>query len=153
MIKKQSLKDSDKTGHRQRLRECFRTAGRTALADYELIELLLTYVIPRIDTKPAAKALLKRFRTIFNVLQQSPEQLMETKGIGPEAATYLSVIQACLARAMERSVESLKSVSGPEDLLAYARMALGPSSQECLYIRKISGRCPRSSIRKRQKGS
>ena len=34
--------------------------GRSALADYELLELLLTYVIPRRDTKPIAKDLLKK---------------------------------------------------------------------------------------------
>jgi DNA repair protein RadC len=133
-MKKQSLKDSDKTGHRRRLRERFRNAGRKALADYELIELLLTYAIPRVDTKPVAKALLKQFKTIFNVLQQPPERLMDTKGIGIEAATYISLIQACLTQAVEKTVDHGEMVSGPEDLLAYARMALGPSSQECLYV-------------------
>lgn len=133
-MKTQTAKDSDKAGHRQRLRERFRMAGRTALADYELLELLLTYVIPRVDTKPAAKALLKQYKTIFNVLQQSPERLMEIKGIGPEAAGYLNTIQACLTRAMERTVECHQGIAGPEDLLSYIRMALGPSSQECLLV-------------------
>jgi len=40
------------------------------MADYELLELLLTYVIPRIDTKPLAKALLHQFGTMLAVLQQ-----------------------------------------------------------------------------------
>jgi len=131
-MKKQIIKNIGSAGHRRRLTERFRNAGSKALADYELLELILSYVIPRVDTKPAAKALLKQFKTILNVLQQPPERLLETKGIGPKAATYLSVIQACLARAMERTLESLKCVSGPEDLLAYARIALGPFSQESL---------------------
>ena len=43
-------------GHRERLRQRFVKSGRGAMADYELLELLLTYVIPRIDTEPLAKA-------------------------------------------------------------------------------------------------
>lgn len=46
-------------GHRQRLRERFQKAGRSALADYELLELLLTYIIPRKDTKAIAKVLMR----------------------------------------------------------------------------------------------
>jgi DNA repair protein RadC len=47
-------------GHRERLRS-FREHGDTALADYEILELLLFRLIPRHDTKPIAKALLDRF--------------------------------------------------------------------------------------------
>ena len=71
-MKKQTTEDNDKTGHRHSLRERFRNAGRKALADYELIELLLTYAIPRVDTKPAAKALLKQFKTIFQCAAATP---------------------------------------------------------------------------------
>lgn len=78
-MKKQIIKNIGPAGHRHRLKERFCNAGRKALADYELLELLLTYVIPRVDTKPTAKALLKQFKTIFNVLQQPAERLMEIK--------------------------------------------------------------------------
>jgi DNA repair protein RadC len=120
-------------GHRRRLKERFFNAGRKALADYELIELLLTYAIPRVDTKPIAKALLKKFKTIFNVLQQPYDRLLEIKGIGPEAATYISLIQACLTRAMEKTIEHRKAVSGPEDIFTYVRMHVGPGTIECLH--------------------
>jgi len=77
-MKKQIIKNIGPAGHRRRLTERFRNAGSKALADYELLELILSYVIPRVDTKPAAKALLKQFKTIFNVLHQPPERLMES---------------------------------------------------------------------------
>lgn len=47
-------------GHRERLRERFYSAGPDALSDYELLEMALFAAIPRRDTKPLAKALLKR---------------------------------------------------------------------------------------------
>jgi DNA repair protein RadC len=115
-MKKQIVKNIGPTGHRHRLRERFRNTGRKGLADYELLELLLTYAIPRVDTKPAAKALLKQFKTTFNVLQQSHERLVEIKGIGPEAATYIGLIQACLTQAMEKTMEHRQRISGPEDI-------------------------------------
>ena len=55
-------------GHRERLRERFRASGQDALADYEMLELLLLRPIARADTKPLGKALLKRFHNIAGVL-------------------------------------------------------------------------------------
>jgi DNA repair protein RadC len=63
-------------GHRERLRQRFAKSGRSAMADYELLELLLTYVLPRIDTKLLAKALLHQFVTLLAVLQQPYERLI-----------------------------------------------------------------------------
>ena len=45
-------------GHRERLRERFLDAGSDALADYELLELLLFRAIPRRDVKPLAFPLI-----------------------------------------------------------------------------------------------
>jgi DNA repair protein RadC len=73
-MKQQTIKNTGPEGHRSRLKERFHAAGRKGLTDYELIELLLTYTIPRVDTKPTAKALLMQFKTIFNVLQQPYEE-------------------------------------------------------------------------------
>ena len=46
-------------GHRERLRERFYSAGPDALSDYELLEMALFPALPRRDTKPLAKSLLK----------------------------------------------------------------------------------------------
>ena len=54
----------DYVGHRERLRERFRKSGPDALSDYELLELALFPALPRRDTKPLAKALLKSLRLV-----------------------------------------------------------------------------------------
>ena len=56
-------------GHRDRLRERFVAGGPDALPDYELLELLLFRLIPRVDTKPIAKALIARFGSLAEVLE------------------------------------------------------------------------------------
>ena len=47
-------------GHRRRLRERLLTAGPDALADHEMLEIVL-FALPRRDTKPLARVLLTRF--------------------------------------------------------------------------------------------
>ena len=121
------------TGHRQRLRERFAKSGRSALADYELLELLLTYGIPRIDTKPIAKDLLQQFGTILGVLQQPEPRLLQVNGIGKQAVLFLKVIHGCLTRCMETEIEEQPSISGPEDIFAFVRLHLGMRETEYVY--------------------
>lgn len=59
-------------GHRDRLRERFLNAGSEALADYELLELVLFMAQPRRDTKPVAKALLDRFGSFAGASAPTP---------------------------------------------------------------------------------
>ena len=120
-------------GHRKRLRERFSNAGPDSFADYELLELLLTYGLPRVDTKPVAKALLDQFGSFVGVLQQPERRLVTVKGLGPEGAFFLKVAQACLARSMQAAVENEPSVSGPEDIFAFVRLHLGSRANECVY--------------------
>jgi len=120
-------------GHRKRLRERFSKSGRSGLADYELLELLLTYAIPRIDTKPVAKALLHQFGTLLNVLQQPREKLILIEGVGDQTALFLHMIQRFLTRCTESVLDDQPSVTGPEDIFAFIRLNLGSRPKECIY--------------------
>jgi len=73
-------------GHRERLRERFHAAGPEALSDYELLEMALFPALPRRDTKPLAKALLKKFGSLEGVAKATPQQLMEVQGITEKLA-------------------------------------------------------------------
>ncbi len=103
------------------------------MADYELLELLLTYAIPRIDTKPIAKSCIRNFGSIINTLHQPDDRLRQIQGIGPNVTAFLKVIHSCLTRCMETAVENLSSISGPEDVFAFIRLHLGPCAKECIY--------------------
>ncbi|MFO1070369.1 MAG: JAB domain-containing protein [Geminicoccaceae bacterium] len=70
-------------GHRERLRDRFREAGPAALADYELVELLLFFSVYRRDTKPIAKAMLARFGSLAGLLAADPAGYGECLGITP----------------------------------------------------------------------
>lgn len=79
-------------GHRQRLRTRFLQSGLAALEDHEVLELLLTYAIPRRDVKPVARALLDHFGSLAGVLDAHADQLREVDGIGDTAAVLLHLV-------------------------------------------------------------
>ncbi|MDR1267557.1 MAG: hypothetical protein LBJ70_04270, partial [Holosporales bacterium] len=85
-------KDPHYLCHRERLRARFE-ADRHIPA-YELLELLLFLSRPRCDTKPLAKALLARFRTVNGVLAASRERLREVPGIGEQSVHVLKLVFA-----------------------------------------------------------
>ena len=85
---------SDSQGHRKRLREKFLRSGLPAFQDYEIVELLLSLGRPRWDCKPQAKEAIRRFKTLRGVLEASPEELQQIKGIGPHSIFGIKFMQA-----------------------------------------------------------
>jgi DNA repair protein RadC len=77
-------------GHRERLRERFYSAGPDALSDYELLEMALFPAIPRRDTKPLAKQLLKKFGSFAEVIHAPEARLREVEGIKTPRSTSSS---------------------------------------------------------------
>ena len=81
-------------GHRQRLKERFCKEGLDNFDEHQVLELLLFYCIPRMDTNPIAHALLNRFGSLAQVLEAPVEELEKVPGIGHNAAVFLSLITA-----------------------------------------------------------
>src|SRR5262249_16512721 len=81
-------------GHRQHLRQRFLAAGREAISDYEMLELILFRAIPQRDVKPLAKNLLATFGSFSEVIAAPAERLKEVDGLGEAAITELKIVQA-----------------------------------------------------------
>jgi DNA repair protein RadC len=116
--------------HRQRLRDRFSTAGVEALADYELLELMLFRIIPRQDTKPLAKALIERFGDFAAVLGAEPARIAEVPGAGPAVAFKLKVIQAAMERASRTEAKRRTVVTNWSALINYCRTKLANEPRE-----------------------
>jgi DNA repair protein RadC len=106
-------------GHRQRLRERFIAGGLDGFQDYEIIELLLTLGTPRKDCKDAAKAALKRFKTLQAVLEASTEELCEIDGIGPKNSFGIKLITAVADRHLEKKLISKNAINNSKELFQY----------------------------------
>jgi DNA repair protein RadC len=114
----------DYHGHRERLRDRFRDAGPDALADYELLELLLFRALPRRDTKPVAKALIKKFGSFAEVLSAPPARLKEVNGIGDGAVTDLKAVEAAASRLTRGQLGDRTVLSSWDAVLNYCRAAM-----------------------------
>src|SRR3954452_12381567 len=86
-------------GHRERLRERFYGAGPEALTDYELLEMALFPALPRRDTKPLAKALLKKFGSFAEVVHAPVARLREVEGIKDASINQIKLLAAAANRA------------------------------------------------------
>src|SRR3990172_13223118 len=81
------------SGHRKRLKERFAKRSIEAFHGYEVVELLLTFAIPRRDVKPLAKALVKRFGGLKGIFDASIEDLASVEGIGESTAVLLLLLK------------------------------------------------------------
>ena len=85
-------------GHRERIRERLRTAGLEAFSEHEVLELLLTYAIPRQDVNPLAHELIHTFGSLSAVLDADEKELLRVKGMGKSAALLLTMMPQLMRR-------------------------------------------------------
>jgi len=117
-------------GHRERLRDRVARGEGPELADYELLETLLCAFIPRVDTKPIAKDLLKKFGSLSAVLAAPPERLKEVDGVGDTAAVYLKTTHLLTQRAAGDGVRKREVITNWTALETYVRTALQHEASE-----------------------
>ena len=120
----------DHLGHRDRLRARFAETGGEGMADYEFLELLLFRFLPRRDTKPTAKQLIKRFGSFAEVLAAPVSLLIETEGVGESVALDLKVVEAAARRLSKGAVAKRPVLSSWSAVLDYCRTAMAFSDTE-----------------------
>ena len=91
-------------GHRKRLKDKLIQNGGIGFEDYELLELMLTYAIPRKDVKPLAKNLIARFGSLGNVLCAQTEELKKIKGVKENTIALFKVIQNANLRILKHEI-------------------------------------------------
>ncbi len=118
-------------GHRQRLRERFLKDEGRSMADYELLEFLLTLAIPRRDVKELAKGLIKEFGSFAKVLSAPQNQLAEY-GLSQTTIAALKVIKAAATKMswQELAGKDEPIISNFDYMVEYCRMAIGYSDIE-----------------------
>lgn len=121
-------------GHRQRLRERFIKGGLVSFADYEVVDLLLTLAIPRIDVKEPAKALIARFGDLRGILDAPIDDLRKVAGIGEVAPVALRIIREAATLYLQQSAEGRDSLANPEALSQFWRARIGALSNEVFEV-------------------
>lgn len=120
-------------GHRDRLRDRFMEAGADALADYELLELILFRAIPRRDVKPDAKQLIKRFGSLADVISADPALLREETR-SESVVRELKIVQAAALHLAQSAVLNRPLLSSWSALLEYCHAAMAYEKNEMFRI-------------------
>ncbi|HEU4827162.1 MAG TPA: DNA repair protein RadC [Dongiaceae bacterium] len=127
-------------GHRERLREKFLEQGPDSLADYEIIELLLTLARPRIDCKPIAKALLKQFGSLPALMAANTEALKSVDDVGDSTVIALKLVQAVAQRMLKREVLDKPVLDSWNRVLDYCHSVMAHQREEQLRLFFLDGR-------------
>lgn len=126
----------DYVGHRQRLKARFLSDLGRSMPDYEVLELLLMHAIPRKDVKPLAKALLKKYLNLANVLVAHPTELMEVEGIGYNAAVLCALVHTCANKICWENLDNhdVPMMTDKKKIAEYCRTKIGYAGQEQLLV-------------------
>lgn len=80
--------------HRNRVKQKFLNSGFDNFNQHEVLEMLLFYSIPRMDTNGMAHTLIKKYGSISKVFDANIDSLMEVKGISEHTAILIKMIPA-----------------------------------------------------------
>lgn len=121
-------------GHRGRVKQKILDQGPVNLKDYELLEALLTYSIPRSDTKPLAKRLLEHFNSLQNLFLADNTKLKQVKGIGDSTICFFSIIHEITCRMAREEIMNQVVLNTPDKVINYCRLRMSGLSYEQFYV-------------------
>lgn len=102
--------------------------------DYELLELLLTFSIPRRDVKPVAKKLISRFGGLSGVLDADQKKLEELNGVGDMSATLIRLVKELYSTYLAENMKKGDALSSPDAVLKFVRVRLSGMSNEAFMV-------------------
>lgn len=130
MIKAEDLQ-SLQAGHRARLRKKFLDGQ---LAEYEILELLLTYAIPRRDVRAMSRQLFKKYGSISALLETPYDQLMENEGIRENTATFFKVLHKLMQLEYRACLDTAPIFHNYEKLENYCKLIVGGKKIEEFHV-------------------
>ena len=105
------------SGHRERMRKRFLASGQDGLFEHELLELLLFYARPIVNTTGIAHALIEELGSFGKVLSSDTDKLKSIKGVGEGGAEFLRFMSD-MGRAYLRSSHTSEALTTAEQLCA-----------------------------------
>lgn len=121
-------------GHRERLRLRYLEKGFGGFSDREKLEYFLCLCIPRKDVKPLADALLNKYKSISNVIDQPIEELKNMAGIGESTAINIAALRdffgVYFSDLSKNKPETLTKMSS---LIEMLRSSIGHKTNEVLF--------------------
>ena len=140
-------------GHRQRLKNRFLLEGLDNFTDIQVLELLLFYCIPRIDTNPLAHALLNEFGSLARVMEATPQELKTVDGVGDNVATLFSLITQLSRYYQVNRVMDTRILTSIEKCGHYLLPFFQGRTKETVFLLCLDAKCKVISCKKVGEGS
>lgn len=121
-------------GHRKRLRQRFASHGFQGFHDYEIIELLLSYAIPRKDVKPIAKQMLQHFGSFPAIFDSTAQELSIIPGIGIESAMIFQLIRQTNQHYLQSDLKDKIVLNQVDKVKQYLRILLQGKTTEAFGV-------------------
>ena len=122
------------SGHRERIRNRLRKEGLASFSEHEVLELLLTYAIPRQDVNPLAHELIARFGRLSNVLEADESELLQVKGMGASAALLLTMMPQLMRYYQINAMGERPVITHLADAKAYCAPLFLGAHEEHIYL-------------------
>lgn len=122
------------TGHRRRVLDKFLNNDDQVFDEYEILEMLLMFAIPRKDVKSIAKNLLLKFGNFRNVMDASLKELMSVPGIGQYTITLFKLIKTAGAMYLVPPKGERYFVLGDKKIIDYIKMKISGSKFELMLL-------------------
>jgi len=128
-------KESIHSGHRIRLREKVKNRGLKTLSEHEILELLLTYAIPRKNTNPIAHNLINRFGSLAKVIDADYFDLSKVDGMGESSALFINVLSSVIKEYKERKAqEENVIIKTTNEAIKYFRQSFSVEGNEFMHF-------------------
>ena len=129
--------DKNKTchdGHRQRMLEKFIKYGGGSFENHEILEMILFYSIPRVNTNEIAHRLVDCFGSIRGVFDASIEELCNVQGIGLRSAELIKLAAEIYARCANEKIDTKNQFTKYSQVCEYLSAQYIGISREIVYL-------------------
>jgi DNA repair protein RadC len=138
--------------HRQRLKKKFSDSGVSSFHDYEVLELLLSYAIPRKDVKPLANELLREFGSLKGLMDAEKDSIVKVKGIGTHTATLIKLIKEIGILYLKEKAKEKPQIACTSELLDYCKTYMGGLKDERFCVMYLDAQNRMTNIETIQEG-
>ena len=127
-------------GHRKRLRDQVQKSGLDGMPEHQVLEYMLSFVIPQKDTNVIAHKLIERFGDLPRVLEASVSSLSEVNGIGEVVAHFLSNFRRMYEYYQKEKGKTITTISNTREAKNYLACLLRYKLVEELYLVGLDGK-------------
>ncbi len=128
-------------GHRERLRQTALKTGINNLPEHQVLELLLSFVIPQKDTNPLAHDLINKFGSLAGVFEADTNKLKSVKGMGEISASFISICGQLPQIYKNSKIKDKVILSSPSLAIQYFENIISVDAKEKFYIAYLNSKC------------